>query len=226
MKHKTHHRRADPLTPRALFDLVLLSVLIVQAVKLNIITEQVKDLTAQATTPAQVIVAQDQPPEVPEETAPPQVAVTEQMRVEVLPPEPAETEPAPRPDLYTEKDVELIGRTIWGEAGGVQSKAERAAVAWCILNRVDAFDQTIEEVVTAPHQFQGYRPEGDCPDEHLDLAEDVLERWQMEKYGATDVGRVLPADCLYFLGDGQRNHFTNEWQSTIYWGWTLADPYI
>jgi len=228
MKRKTHHRRADPFNPRALLDLVLLSVLIVQAVKLNVITEQVNDLTAQIHTPVQVIAAQDTtpPPEVPEPTAPPQVAVTEQMRVEVIVPEPTEDEPAPRPDLYTEKDIELIGRTIWGEAGGVQSKAERAAVAWCILNRVDAFDLTIEEVVTAPHQFQGYRPEGECPEEHFDLAEDVLERWQMEKYGATEVGRTLPADCLYFLGDGERNHFTTEWKSTIYWGWTLADPYI
>jgi hypothetical protein len=121
--------------------------------------------------------------------------------------------------------AEMIGRTIWGEAGGVTEKAERAAVAWCILNRVDASGDTIQEVVTAPHQFQGYRPEGDCPQEHIDLAADVLQRWEAEKQGADDVGRVLPADYLYFLGDGERNHFTTEFLGTDAWDWSLTNPY-
>ncbi len=124
------------------------------------------------------------------------------------------------------EEVELIGRTIWGEAKGVKSKAERAAVAWCILNRVDKWDKTIEEVVTAPMQFLGYTPEGECPQEHLDLAADVLTRWNAEKEGAENVGRTLPADYLYFYGDGERNHFSIEWRSGIYWRWTLTSPYI
>ena len=123
------------------------------------------------------------------------------------------------------KEVELIGRTIWGESEGVKSKAERAAVAWCILNRVDAWGKTIEEVVTAPEQFLGYRPEGECPQEHLDLAADVLTRWNAEKEGAENVGRTLPAEYLYFYGDGERNHFSIEWRSGIYWRWTLTDIY-
>lgn len=122
--------------------------------------------------------------------------------------------------------AEMIGRTIWGEAGGVAEKAERAAVAWCILNRVDASGDTIREVVTAPYQFQGYRPEGDCPQEHIDLAADVLQRWEAEKQGADDVGRVLPAEYLYFLGDGERNHFTTEFLGEDHWDWSLTDPYI
>lgn len=124
------------------------------------------------------------------------------------------------------RDVEYIGRTIWGEAGGVQSEAERAAVAWCILNRVDASGDSIEEVVTAPSQFHGYRPNGDCPQAHLDLAADVLTRWQAEKNGETHVGRTLPASYLYFIGDGERNHFSKEYGSTAYWDWTLINPYI
>jgi hypothetical protein len=108
---------------------------------------------------------------------------------------------------------------------GVKSKAERAAVAWCILNRVDAWGWSIERVVTAPYQFQGYRPNGDCPQEHLDLAADVLARWRAEKNGAKDAGRVLPADYLYFMGDGVQNHFTKEYLNTNYWDWSLADPY-
>lgn len=123
-------------------------------------------------------------------------------------------------------EIELIGRTIWGEADGVKSEAERAAVAWCILNRVDATGQSIEEVVTAPEQFKGYRTWGKCPQRHLDLAEDVMTRWNAEKDGAEKVGRVLPADYLYFIGDGERNHFSIEWKSTDYWDWSLINPYI
>lgn len=123
------------------------------------------------------------------------------------------------------KDIELLGRTIWGEAGGVESTAERAAVAWCILNRVDAWDMTIEEVVTAPHQFYGYRTDGTCPQEHLDLAEDVLSRWESEKLGTCASGRTLPASYLYFTGDGTRNHFTKDWGSSETWTWVLPNPY-
>lgn len=143
-------------------------------------------------------------------------------------PEPvAEAQAATEPTepMLNQKDVEYIGRTIWGEAGGVKSKAERAAVAWCILNRVDASGKSIEEVVTAPSQFYGYRPDGDCPQEHLDLAADVLTRWQAEKNGEQFVGRVLPASYLYFMGDGERNHFSKEYGSTDYWNWTLINPY-
>ena len=194
--------KLKPLAQPAL-GLAILAIVATQMVELNSIAAEVDELKEQIAAPAITIIA-------PERAEP---KITQ---------EPVE-EP---PSLYTAEDVELIGRTIWGEAGGVQSKAERAAVAWCILNRVDAFDQTIEEVVTAPQQFQGYRPEGECPQEHLELAADVLARWEAERYGEADVGRVLPADYLYFLGDGKRNHFTNEWQSTEYWGWTMDNPYL
>lgn len=123
-------------------------------------------------------------------------------------------------------EVELIGRTIWGEAEGVKDKAEQAAVAWCILNRVDESGKSIEEVITAPHQFQGfYRVTGDVPEYFLQLAEDVLLRWRMEKTGMEDVGRVLPEDYLYFIGHGGRNYFSKEWKAPDFWDWTLKSPY-
>lgn len=137
----------------------------------------------------------------------------------------AETTEKPTPIFINMAEAELIGRTIWGEAEGVDSETERAAVAWCILNRVDAWDQTIEEVVTAPYQFDGFIPEGECPIEHIELAIDVLARWTREKLGDTDVGRVLPEGYLYFIGDGVHNYFTEEWQATNYWAWTSPSPY-
>lgn len=124
------------------------------------------------------------------------------------------------------EEIELIARTIWGEAEGVTSRAEQAAVAWCILNRVDESGKTIEEVVTAPNQFHGYyRVKGEVPESFRYLAADVMNRWNAEKNGRTDVGRVLPADYLYFIGDGSRNHFTKEYKSAAYWDWSLPSPY-
>jgi hypothetical protein len=91
---------------------------------------------------------------------------------------------------------------------------------------VDARGQTIEEVVTAPNQFQGfYRVKGEVPEHFLKLAEDVLLRWRMEKAGVEDVGRVLPRSYLFFIGDGERNYFSKEWKATDYWGWSLKSPY-
>lgn len=139
---------------------------------------------------------------------------------------PQEEKAEEKPVELDPAEVEYIGRTIWGEAEGVKSEAERAAVAWCILNRVDAYGQTIEEVVTAPNQFHGYRTGGTCPPMFLDLAADVLTRWNAEKDGAEDVGRVLPADYLYFIGDGERNYFSIEYQEgTDFWDWSLDNPY-
>ena len=45
---------------------------------------------------------------------------------------------AEAPVLWTEAELELIAQTVWAEARGVESRAEQAAVVWCILNRVDA----------------------------------------------------------------------------------------
>ena len=62
-----------------------------------------------------------------------------------------------------EAEVEMLAKTIWGEARGVESITEKAAVAWCILNRVDAKGYAcggdIEYVLTFPGQFVGYDEE-------------------------------------------------------------------
>lgn len=131
------------------------------------------------------------------------------------------TEP---PKLATDREIELIARTIWGEAEVVDSTAERAAVAWCILNRVDDSGNSIESVILAPYQFY-CREDGNVPAWAVELAEDVVGRWEREHAGEKSVGRTLPADYLYFIGDGWHNHFSIEWRSTDYWDWSLPDPY-
>lgn len=128
-----------------------------------------------------------------------------------------------------EDDVEMLAKTIWGEARGVESITEKAAVAWCILNRVDAKGYAcggdIEYVLTFPGQFVGYDEDNPVTTECKKIAADVLARWAAEKAGIEDVGRVLPKEYTYFTGDGERNYFTDEWKGGNTWDWSLPSPY-
>lgn len=139
----------------------------------------------------------------------------------------ANPEATETPWMPDEADIEYIAKTIYGEALIVKSDTERAAVAWCILNRVDAkgYPDTIEGVVTAPYQFHGYDEDHPVIEELRDLAIDVLQRWYAEKNGETQVGRVLPEGYCFFVGDGFENYFTDEWKGTDYWDWSLPSPY-
>ena len=138
-----------------------------------------------------------------------------------------ETDPEPVvPKLASESDIYLIACTIWGEAEGVPNRAEQAAVAWCILNRVDNRGKSIEEIILAPKQFFCRNECAYVPSYFIELAEDVVSRWESEHAGYTDVGRTLPREYEYFVGDGwQHNYFSVEWRSKEYWDWTLPDPY-
>ena len=112
--------------------------------------------------------------------------------------------------------AELAGRAIWGEAGGIQDEAQRAAVVWCACNRADAWDMELGEVLTVD-QFHGLAIRGEVPAEHVELARDVLARWAMEHEGWMDVGRILPERFLYFEGDGRINHYSTEYGRGEYW---------
>ena len=143
----------------------------------------------------------------------------------------ADPEPVELPKLYTDNDAVVIAKTIWGEARGVRdsvvtTECQWAAVTWTILNRFDAgYSDTIAGVVTAPNQFHGYKASFPIDDDILELVFDVLERWNAEKLGEEDVGRVLPADYLWFGGDGAHNHFRNEYRGGTRWDWSYGDPY-
>ena len=138
--------------------------------------------------------------------------------------------------LYTEADAVALAKMAWGECRGVGTllingkevtgTCQKAAVIWCALNRYDAgFEDSIAEVVTAPMQFVGYAVGNPVDPELLALVYDVLERWEQERLHGGDVGRALPADCMWFVGDGQHNWFVNEWKSAQHYAWTLPDPY-
>lgn len=139
-----------------------------------------------------------------------------------------ETSEPVKPWEPDEAEVEAIAKVLYRECRGVPSKAEQAAVAWCILNRVDSnityFPDTVLDVITQKNQFAWDENAPLLPD-LVTLARDVLIRWHAEGEGAEDVGRTLPAEYVYFVGDGRHNNFSIEWRSGIYWTWDYADPY-
>lgn len=126
----------------------------------------------------------------------------------------------------SKEDVEMAAKLVWGEARGIKSDAEKAAVIWCVINRVNAGYGDFQSVITAPYQFTGYRRSNPVTDELYSLSLDVLQRWEMEKRGFEDVGRTLPENYLFFNGSGGRNWFRPTYRGGPYWDWSLPDPYV
>lgn len=110
-----------------------------------------------------------------------------------------------------DEDVEAIARTLYGECRGAETVAEQEAVAWVILNRLDAgYADTVLGVVSAPGQFAGYSQEHPLWTELVEVAERVLTMHHREQLGES-VARVLPREYLWFSGDGKRNYFRCEY---------------
>lgn len=126
---------------------------------------------------------------------------------------------------YEESDIVMLAKLMYQECGGVPSDTEKACVVWTVLNRVDESGETISEVITAPNQF-AYYENMPIEDALYMLAEDVLTRWNNEKNGVENVGRVLPCDYLWFSGDGKHNHFRNAYKGQCsIWDYSLETPY-
>lgn len=126
---------------------------------------------------------------------------------------------------FTEDDVKDIAKLLLRECGGVPSKTEQACVAWCVLNRVDEYGSSIHEVLRSPNQFAFYEST-EVQDGLYDLAKDVLSRWNDERNGISDVGRVLPKEYTYFHGDGVHNYFRNSFDGDYEtWDYSLESPY-
>lgn len=128
-----------------------------------------------------------------------------------------------------EESIIVLCKMVWGEARGC-SAMQQAGCVWCVLNRVDSDDpfypNDIIGVVTQQYQFCGYNPGYPVEPEIRELVEDVLIRWEKEKAGEENVGRVLPQEYLWFTGDGVRNHFRDAYSGQFnVWDWSLENPY-
>lgn len=110
------------------------------------------------------------------------------------------------------EDVEAIARTLYGECRGAETVAEQEAVAWVILNRLDAgYADTVLGVVSAPGQFAGYDPAHPLWPELVEVARRVLTLHHREQLGER-VARVLPREYLWFSGDGVKNTFRDQYR--------------
>lgn len=130
---------------------------------------------------------------------------------------------------FTVEERHALAKLLWGEARGIPSDTEKAAVIWCVLNRVDSDDpyypNTILGVVKQKGQFAGYNPQHPVDEHLLWLVDDVLYRW------ATDgEGRVLPSDYLFFASKASENYAHNYFRKLFKdpdprWDWSLPSPY-
>lgn len=128
-----------------------------------------------------------------------------------------------------ETDAAMIAKTCWGEFNDTSRPEQVAAVAWCILNRVDSddafFPDTVSGVVRQPSQFLGFHENNPVDSKVYSIVCDVMARWQMEKRCCGSVGRVLPKEIVSF-------HANSSWTENIYvkpdgstWDWSLPSPY-
>ena len=143
--------------------------------------------------------------------------------------DPVLIEPLDFQAAITDEEITLAAKTVWGEAHGVESRMEQAAVVWCALNRVEEWGDPLWKIVTAKHQF-AYDPENPTVDDFgrdlEELVRDVVARWEREQNGDFGVGRVLPHGYLFFGGDGEHNYFRREYDDFgSVWGWHLPNPY-
>lgn len=131
----------------------------------------------------------------------------------------------PVSEYYTDNDAVDIAKVLYRECRGVPSVTEQACVAWTILNRVDNNNASIHDVVSSPHQF-AFSENTPVDETLLNLAYDVLERWNSEKNGETNVGRVLPESYLWFEGHSGHNYFRNRYDGDFtVWSYSLESPY-
>lgn len=123
------------------------------------------------------------------------------------------------------KEAIMLAQTIYGEGRGL-NKYEKSLIAWSVCNRVDdeRFPNTIEEVITQPHQFAGYSPRHPIDDECYIIACDVLTRWELEHKTGFDYGRTLPSRYVSFWGDGKHNYFRTADKKDIF-DFSTPDPY-
>ena len=114
--------------------------------------------------------------------------------------------PTQPPYIPDEESVVALAQTLYGECRGC-SEIQQKAVCWCVFNRVDdgRFPDSIIGVVSAPHQFAGYKASFPVTDELYDLARECIIDWHNGE------NRVLEPGFCFFYGNGRINIFSTEY---------------
>ena len=114
---------------------------------------------------------------------------------------------------YTDRDVEILAKTVWGEARDCAPEEQRLVI-WTVFQRVDAtgWGNTVEAVVTAKHQFSGYRANNPVDPGIYEVAAAELTNWANGAEPPTHPVYAPTAPYYYFDGDGANNYFREAWQ--------------
>ena len=138
------------------------------------------------------------------------ITAVEPLVAAVWEPLPMAGEPLP----YTQSDIEIMAKAVWGEARGC-SPDEQRLVVWCILQRVDSehWPDSITGVVTQSGQFQGYDPAHPLDDAILTLCKEELAKWAAgEEAPVHEI--YAPSRPFYYFDSrsGNGNFFREEWK--------------
>ncbi|MBQ9017879.1 hypothetical protein IJ118_02335 [Candidatus Saccharibacteria bacterium] len=110
---------------------------------------------------------------------------------------------------------QMMAQILFSEAECVVSDAERSMCIWTMFDRDDSgiawFGGSLEQILTKPGQYE-YHPEVPVTERNLALVNDVAGRWYLERCGATDVGRTLPAHICFFETAAEAG-----WHNQFYW---------
>lgn len=121
--------------------------------------------------------------------------------------------PEPTPEVvakYSSYEITLAAQTVWGEARGC-SRDEQKLVVWCICNRADARNQSVEEVITAPYQFAGYDSDHPVEPEIVEVVEEVFQAWARGEEALILPPYATTSNYQFFGGDGEHNWFREEY---------------
>lgn len=128
--------------------------------------------------------------------------------------------------LDFDKEIEMLAQVVYKEARGIVGTHHKAAVIWCVLNRLDSgiYGNSLYDIIVQPNAF-AWSPNTRIEEEFVELATDVMTRWLFEHEGYVEVGRVLPKEYIYFHGADGVNKFKKQNNSRVYWDWSLKTPY-
>lgn len=131
--------------------------------------------------------------------------------------------------VISEADEERIAKMLYGE-DRCSPTYKRAAVVWCVFNRMDANNRPISKDIV-PEIFHGYRDGYPVQPWAVAIVRDVAIRYVLEKNGFKNVGRVLPKEYLWF--EELEGDTFNTFKTTArisdpnckIWDWSLPSPY-
>ena len=98
--------------------------------------------------------------------------------------------------VISENDEIKMAKMLWGEDRS-NPMYMRAAIIWCVYNRMDAGHESIDNIVNET-SFPGFRESHPVKDWAVSLIRDVTIRYVLELNGFPDVGRVLPKEYLFY----------------------------